>query len=354
MIMDDTLALEFAPDGNVTQDSDSSETLESSEKRTLYGYNKELVILNGRINEMDRNTLVTNLKRLNLNFNGNVTAMKKRLKNYYKSQKLPSSNLRCVNKMYPYYVVVDFEATCNEINPPNYQHEIIEFPAVLIDSQKQMIVDEFRSFCKPKVNPILTKFCTELTGITQETVNEAEDFILVLKKFELWLQKHKLGSKNKFAFVTDGPWDMCRFLHLQCKISQIQFPYYAKKWINLRKTYSRFYRTKKMRLECMLEELGVQFEGRPHCGLDDAKNIANLLILMIKDGVSIEVNEHIRRMRTNYYYWQKSNVISDGDVHDGSIIHNETNCAEVDKNYNNNENEKSEKNEANEDGAEVK
>lgn len=56
----------------------------------------------------------------------------------------------------------------------------------------------------------------------------------------------------------------------------------------------------------MLEELGVRFEGRLHCGLDDSKNIASLLILMIKDGVSLELNELIRPMRT----YMRTNYVS--------------------------------------------
>ena len=31
-----------------------------------------------------------------------------------------------------YFIVIDFEATCEEKNPPGYPHEIIEFPAVLV------------------------------------------------------------------------------------------------------------------------------------------------------------------------------------------------------------------------------
>lgn len=43
----------------------------------------------------------------------------------------------------------------------------------------------------------------------------------------------------------------------------------------------------------MLEHLGMTFEGRAHSGLDDAKNIAQLLLRMIKDGADINVNERI-------------------------------------------------------------
>jgi 3'-5' exoribonuclease 1 len=44
----------------------------------------------------------------------------------------------------------------------------------------------------------------------------------------------------------------------------------------------------------MLEHLELDFEGRPHCGLDDARNIARVLLRMICDGASVQVNERIR------------------------------------------------------------
>lgn len=43
----------------------------------------------------------------------------------------------------------------------------------------------------------------------------------------------------------------------------------------------------------MLDHLGLEFEGRPHCGLDDAKNIGRIVLRMIEDGISIEPNERI-------------------------------------------------------------
>jgi inhibitor of KinA sporulation pathway (predicted exonuclease) len=46
-------------------------------------------------------------------------------------------------------------------------HEIIEFPAVLVDTTSQAIVDEFHMYCRPEVNPILSEFCVNLTGIRQ-------------------------------------------------------------------------------------------------------------------------------------------------------------------------------------------
>lgn len=41
---------------------------------------------------------------------------------------------------YDYICVVDFEATCEEDNPPDFLHEIIEFPMVLINTHTLEIV----------------------------------------------------------------------------------------------------------------------------------------------------------------------------------------------------------------------
>lgn len=40
----------------------------------------------------------------------------------------------------------------------------------------------------------------------------------------------------------------------------------------------------------MLSELGMTFEGREHCGLDDSKNIARIVIRMLEDRSELRVN----------------------------------------------------------------
>lgn len=254
---------------------------------------KEIAIVNGEINCMSKQRLVSSLKKLHLNHTGSVDILKKRLKNFYRKQKLSSANIVTIKKLYPYYVIIDFEATCKEVNDPGYPHEIIEFPAVLVDTEKLIVIDSFQSYVKPVVNPKLSTFCINLTGITQEQVDSADEFPMVLDEFEAWLKKHKLGTKNKYAIVTDGPWDMGRFLYGQCKLSSIPYPMFARKWVNIRKMFSNFYKCERMRLQLMLDHLHIQFEGRPHCGLDDARNIAEVLLRMIGDGASIEINEKI-------------------------------------------------------------
>jgi len=270
---------------------------------------QEIHCIFGWIDSMEKHLVIRHLKKYNLSTSGSIDCQKKRLKSYLKKKKLAASNIYCgndVKTLFPYYVVLDFEATCNEVNPPDFPHEIIEFPAVLVNTEKLAIVDHFQVFVKPVINPILTPFCKSLTGIEQEQVDNAAEFPEVLSQFEEWLSKHKLGTKNKFAMVTDGPWDMGRFLYGQCILSKIDYPNFGKKWVNLRKCFSTFYKcdrvfrhkikkkTFKLRLQLMLEKLGMEFEGHPHSGLDDATNIAHLLIRMIKDGAAIDINERIQ------------------------------------------------------------
>ena len=40
---------------------------------------------------------------------------------------------------------------------------------------------------------------------------------LLLSRFSLWLDSHGLGTSHTFALVTDGPFDVGRFLRLACQ-----------------------------------------------------------------------------------------------------------------------------------------
>lgn len=266
---------------------------------------RELSRINGEINKLKMDQLKARLRSLHLDTHGKKSVLQKRLKTYYKVQKLQEENIEDPGfrqLYYDNYVIIDFEATCDNTDPHNYRHEIIEFPGVLVCTKSCRVISEFHSYVRPSVNPKLTSFCTSLTGITQDKVNFAPMFPEVLQKFEDWLSKNKLTTKpHKFAIVTDGPWDMGRFLYQQCLMSKIPFPSWAVKWINIRKNYSNFYSTKRMCLKEMLRRLGMNFEGQPHCGLDDSRNIARVAIKLLKDGANLRVNERIHLRKDGSY-----------------------------------------------------
>lgn len=47
----------------------------------------------------------------------------------------------------------------------------VEFPAVLLNTSTGNIDSEFHTFVQPQEHPILSEFCTELTGITQVSIH---------------------------------------------------------------------------------------------------------------------------------------------------------------------------------------
>ena len=65
---------------------------------------------------------------------------------------------------FDYLIVIDFESTCWERKSGAPPSEIIEFPAVMIDTAKGDVVDEFHTYVMPTENPKLSEFCTSLTG----------------------------------------------------------------------------------------------------------------------------------------------------------------------------------------------
>lgn len=180
-----------------------------------------------------------------------------------------------------YILICDFEATCDDVK--NYPNEIIEFPVVALDTATLRIVDTFHAYVRPVLRPTLTRYCTDLTGITQAMVDSADTLPVVLQRFQRWLydrimplcrqrrlqeeqkaqcrtvslgnsasectshgraslpcagSRPRLSQQNRFAvndqseigrdyaaeerlicFATDGPWDMRKFM-FECSVQR--------------------------------------------------------------------------------------------------------------------------------------
>jgi len=86
---------------------------------------------------------------------------------------------------------------------------------------------------------------------------------------------------------------MSRFLYMQCNSSNVVYPRWAKRWVNIRKVFCNAYRVQRAGISTMLEVLGLAFEGHPHSGIDDARNIARILAQLISDGCNIYENEKL-------------------------------------------------------------
>lgn len=177
-----------------------------------------------------------------------------------------------------YYAIIDFECTCWERMDTADQgklHEIIEFPVVFLNSKTLQVDFEFHSYVRPIENPVLSPFCVQLTGIEQSQVQDADDLTTVLKSFSKFLIDNRI---EKFTPCTDGPWDILKFLGPETKRKAIQFPKWAQRWIDIRLKFKYSFGLESwIGVESMLEYLGLEFKGRPHSGIDDARNIARIV-----------------------------------------------------------------------------
>jgi inhibitor of KinA sporulation pathway (predicted exonuclease) len=194
---------------------------------------------------------------------------------------------------FQYYLVLDFEATCDENNKA-WQNEIIEFPTVVVDANTLEKITEFQQYVKPVQNPTLTPFCKDLTGIQQEWVDAGVSFKDALQLYHQWLIQNEfltgtgqLNPNKTFLFVTCGDWDLNRMLRSQCERERVTMPAYFKSWCNIKKAFQDYYGSNPGGMGNMLRLMKLPLEGRHHSGIDDCRNIATILLKMIRNGATI-------------------------------------------------------------------
>ena len=74
-------------------------------------------------------------------------------------------------------------------------------------------------------------------------------------------------------------------------MSNIAFPIWAQRWVNLKRLFVEFYGMQANEkqlpsLRNMVEMAGLKFDGKLHSGMDDVNNMAKLLLRMTADGLS--------------------------------------------------------------------
>ncbi len=148
--------------------------------------------------------------------------------------------------------------------------ETIEIGAVMVETASLKVIDEFQSFVKPIVHPILRDFCKDLTSIQQKDVANAEGFPTVFASFLEWASNYE-----DYMFCSWGDYDREQ-LEQDCTLHNIPFP--LSTHLNLKTAFSNSRTTtKRYGLNQALTEVNLSLEGTHHRGIDDARNIARLL-----------------------------------------------------------------------------
>lgn len=178
-------------------------------------------------------------------------------------------------------LVIDLEATCWEtVNPAGQPQsiesmEIIEFGCALATRQGDLL--DSRSFLvRPTRFPRLSDFCRNLTGITQEMVDQAPAFPEAVAALNDWLGKPPDG----FVWCSWGNYDR-RHIAEQCRQEGVAATVMDYPHLNLKRIWRRATGQKRKNgLANAMAFHGLDFEGRLHRGVDDARNMVRLLPYM--------------------------------------------------------------------------
>ncbi len=173
------------------------------------------------------------------------------------------------------YVIVDLEATCWETGQTPSRMEIIEIGAVMMESSGSPVSREFAAFIKPVASPQLSEFCTRLTSIRQEDIDQAEYFWTVFPQFVNWI------GEEPFRLCSWGAYDLNQF-RTDCARHNMELPSTFENHINLKKEFSRQKSVKPTGMKSALAMLNIPLEGTHHRGIDDARNIAKIATHLLK------------------------------------------------------------------------
>src|SRR3546814_9813079 len=110
----------------------------------------------------------------------------------------------------------------------------------------------------------------------QGDVDAAEGYPAVLKAFNAWIHRHQVVGWGSW-----GRYDLHQFKY-DCGFQQVPWPF-ACEHTNFKKVFTNRHPIKKrVGLGTALTMAGLGFDGTPHRGIDDARDIVRLLPFLLR------------------------------------------------------------------------
>jgi inhibitor of KinA sporulation pathway (predicted exonuclease) len=166
-------------------------------------------------------------------------------------------------------LVIDFESTCEDGRPAGYHYQIIEIGAVWATPEGEAL-DQLSLLVQAE-NPV-SKFCTKLTGITQEDVDGGLPFSAAMQALAEFAAKYPA-----MEWASWGNADLTS-IEFDCTHHGIESP--LKGWThrNLKKEFAKAHRIKpQVGMARALEIAGFALDGSHHRALPDALNTVKFL-----------------------------------------------------------------------------
>lgn len=187
-------------------------------------------------------------------------------------------------------LVVDIECTCfndaDEDKPDwwstEYHQEIIEIGCAMVDLRSREVVASQSFYARP-VDWGCGKFCTDLTGITNDFLVDHGTLWGAMYGMRQWCRAHKFDI-GQMPWGSWGDYDRVQF-ERETKRKGMEYPF-GRSHFNVKGLFSILTgRTKGLSEGKACRVVGREFEGVQHRGVDDAVNAAELLLAVLpKDG----------------------------------------------------------------------
>lgn len=156
-------------------------------------------------------------------------------------------------------------------------NEVIEIGASMLD-ENLWEIGKFQIYVKPEYNDVIVPKISKLTGITNEMVANAPTFSVAFKQFTDWCLNIKDDVMIYAWSNTDHSQVMKEIQLKQYKLSEEEHKLMEHGWTDFQNEFDiHLGFERQISLKLALDMAGIDFNGRQHDALDDARNTAKLL-----------------------------------------------------------------------------
>jgi len=164
---------------------------------------------------------------------------------------------------------------------PGQFKEVVQIGAVRLDLESLAVTGSFDCLVKPRINPVLSDYFEQLTGITNARLaRDGVDFETAYRRFVAFADSDPIASFGHDEWVLEGN------IRLHGLKSLPALPAF----LELRGWFDRNGIETKSLHSCDVGPLlGVPFEGQRHDALCDSRSIAAGIAVLIKRGAKLNL-----------------------------------------------------------------
>lgn len=170
---------------------------------------------------------------------------------------------------YDKIIVIDIESTCWKENTSKELNEIIEIGICPIETKSGKVLEPKSIIVRPTYSTV-SEFCTSLTTLTQEDVDNGISFSdacsILVNKYDT----------KRYTWASYGFYDRDQF-EIQCERENVEYPF-SYSHINVKVLFALVNSLRgQVGMAEALKMLNIPLKGTHHRGGDDAQNIAQIL-----------------------------------------------------------------------------